>query len=204
MICFVGNIGVGKSTLVRLVSDALGLTAHLEEPDENPFLPSFYAGQSTAFLSQLFFLDYLSERALREKNPERPVLIERCIHDNLWVFSKLQLEEGRITPHEWQLFLSLYQKLRLITPEPQRYLYCRCPPEVAAQRVRARGRSYEKEIPLGYLQAIDRLYEAWVATLPPTHVVRIDTTHLDKAMLQAQAAAAEVLDPLHLAQVRGL
>jgi deoxyadenosine/deoxycytidine kinase len=130
------------------------------------------------------------------------VLLERCIHDNLWVFSKLQLEQGRITPDEWHLFLSLYNKLRLITPEPQRYLYCRCPPEVAAQRMRARGRAYEKEIPLAYLQAVDRLYEAWVASLPPAQVVRIDTTRLDQAMARALAAAAEVLDPLHLALIR--
>jgi deoxyadenosine/deoxycytidine kinase len=200
MICFIGNIGVGKSTLVRLVSDELGLTARLEEPDENPFIADFYAGKATAFASQLFFLNYLSERSLNPDDQGRPVLLERCIHDNCWVFSKLQLQEGRITPAEWSLFLGLYDKLRRVTPEPVRYLYCRCEPETAALRIRARGRSYEQDIPLAYLKAVDSLYEAWVDTLPPEQVVRIDTSHFENALAQATAAAADVLDPLGLAE----
>jgi deoxyadenosine/deoxycytidine kinase len=199
VICFIGNIGVGKSTLVRIVSDQLGLTARLEEPDENPFLADFYGGRNTALASQLFFLNYLSERSLKPAEDSRPVLLERCIHDNMHVFTKLQLQQGRITPAEWELFSGLYDKVKRVTPEPQRYLYCRCEPEVAARRIHARGRSYEQAIPLPYLEAVDSLYEQWVATLPREQLITVDTTDFQAGVEAAINGAAEVLDPLGLA-----
>lgn len=200
MICFIGNIGVGKTTLVRIVSDQLGLTARLEEPDENPFLADFYAGRNTALASQLFFLNYLSERSLQPVENDRPVLLERCIHDNVHVFTRKQLEDGRISQAEFDLFIGLYDKVRRVTPEPSRYLYLRCLPQTAAQRIHARGRDYELAIPLDYLVALDRLYEMWVGTLPPHQVVRIDTTDFETSVKAAVAASAELLDPLQLAR----
>jgi deoxyadenosine/deoxycytidine kinase len=203
VICFVGNIGVGKSTLLRIVSQRLGLTALLEEPDENPFLADFYAGRNTALTSQLFFLNYLSERSLKPTENDRPVLLERCIHDNVHVFTRKQMLDGRISAAEYDLFLGLYDKVRRVTPEPARYLYLRCDPELAAHRIHLRGRDYERTIALDYLTALDALYEAWIATLPQHQVARIDTSDFASARDRAVASAAELLDPLDLAALRG-
>src|SRR5690242_2456121 len=51
-----GVIGVGKTTLARLLEQPLGATALLEAVEENPFLSHFYADRTRyAFQTQVFF-----------------------------------------------------------------------------------------------------------------------------------------------------
>ena len=52
-----GVIGVGKTSLARLLSEHLNARMVLEEFKENPFLADFYSDKSRyAFQTQLFFL----------------------------------------------------------------------------------------------------------------------------------------------------
>ena len=65
-----GNIGVGKSTLVELLSKRLEWEPFFEPVGENPYLPEFYKDmRSWAFHSQIFFLTRL--------NPEQQIIFER-------------------------------------------------------------------------------------------------------------------------------
>ena len=51
-----GAIGVGKTTLARLLQPAFDADLLLEEFEENPFLADFYVDRSRyAFQTQLFF-----------------------------------------------------------------------------------------------------------------------------------------------------
>ncbi|MGH8751361.1 MAG: deoxynucleoside kinase, partial [Burkholderiales bacterium] len=52
-----GPIGVGKTSLARLLARHCGAQALLETPDANPFLPKFYLDMPRyALQTQLFFL----------------------------------------------------------------------------------------------------------------------------------------------------
>jgi hypothetical protein len=56
-IVLAGNIGAGKSTLVRMICERLGWEPYYEPVAENPYLQDFYRDMSRwAFHSQLFFL----------------------------------------------------------------------------------------------------------------------------------------------------
>lgn len=56
-VAIAGNVGVGKSTLTRLLAKRLDWEPFFEAVDENPYLVDFYADmRSWAFHSQIFFL----------------------------------------------------------------------------------------------------------------------------------------------------
>ncbi len=56
-IAVAGNIGVGKSTLVTMLSERLGWEPFYEPVGENPYLADFYQDmRAWAFHSQIFFL----------------------------------------------------------------------------------------------------------------------------------------------------
>ncbi|MDO9350325.1 MAG: deoxynucleoside kinase, partial [Deltaproteobacteria bacterium] len=52
-----GPIGVGKTSLTRLVAKEFNARLILEKPEENPFLPQFYRDRKKyAFQTQISFL----------------------------------------------------------------------------------------------------------------------------------------------------
>ena len=64
-----GVIGVGKTSLARILSENLNGRLVLENHDENPFLSQFYKDQRHyAFQTQLFFL--LSRFRQQQELPE--------------------------------------------------------------------------------------------------------------------------------------
>ena len=196
-IAVAGNIGAGKSSLVKWLCLTFGLTPFFEPQDENPYLADFYLDMKRwAFSSQLFFLvrrfriHREMERAFRG-TPKRigtaktmakkslGVVQDRTIYEDAEVFAAHLHQAGHIDDRDWQTYSDLYASLRAELAPPDLMIYLRCPMPALRKRIRMRGRAYEQAIPLPYLKSLDRLYETWFAgyTLSPTLV--LDTGELD-------------------------
>ncbi|TBH20722.1 deoxynucleoside kinase [Thermus thermamylovorans] len=158
-----GPIGAGKTTLARLLAERLGAEPLLEVVEENPFLPLFYGDpRGYAFKTQVFFL--LSRYRQLAPLRERPLfggVVADYLFDKDAIFASLNLEGP-----EWDLYLDLYRELSPRLPPPDLTVYLKAPVPVLLERIRKRGRPFEKGMDPGYLEALSQAYERHFARYP--------------------------------------
>lgn len=179
-IAVAGSIGVGKSTLVRLLSDRLGWQPFFEPVTENPYLADFYADMPAwAFHSQVFFL---SHRLRIQKEIMRypgSVIQDRSIYEDAEVFAHNLYQQGSLTPRDYETYRELYLTLTEFIPPPDLMIYLRATPQTLIDRIRMRARSYERDIPTGYLEQLNRLYEEWINGFTLCPVLTVPADDLD-------------------------
>ena len=188
-----GPIGVGKTTLVDRLCERLDARKVLEVFEENPFLPDFYRDRERfAFHTEMFFLlaRYRQQESLAQPDLFAPYTVSDYLFEKSRLFARETLGE-----HEFQLFLHMYRILCRDVPRPDVVIYLTAPVDVLLERIRRRGRSYEKRIEPGYLESLMGLYEEHLARDPDLRVMTVDTTDLDFAT--SPAAIELILGAIH-------
>jgi deoxyadenosine/deoxycytidine kinase len=199
-IAVAGNVGVGKSTLTRLLSDYLCWEPFYEAVDENPYLADFYKDMRTwSFHSQIYFL---AKRLSHHKQIiERPgtVVQDRTVYEDAEIFARNLNLQGHMTDRDWQSYWDLYQTVSAILPPPDLVIYLQASVPVLQERIRQRGRDYEQAISGEYLSQLNGLYEEWLEnfTLCPVLTVPTDTLNFVAANSHLELIANRVLDKLH-------
>jgi deoxyguanosine kinase len=172
-----GVIGVGKTTLVRLLQNHFDATALLEVFEENPFLANFYADRERyAFQTQIFFL--LSRYQQLFETASAAVAKGPLIADYTFakdeIFAWLNLKEDELAMYG-RVHGALADKL----PRPDLIVYLQAEHDVLMRRIALRDRPYERDMDPDYIRSLTAAYEAWLNNLQDTAVITIDTTRLD-------------------------
>jgi len=172
-----GPIGVGKTSLVSLLADELGGRAVLEETENNPFLFRFYRDRRRwAFQTQLFFL--LSRFRQQEELAQQDLFSNATISDAFLpkdrIFASLNL-----SPDELVLYDQVYSLLRTRLPKPDLVIYLHAETAVLMQRIKQRGREYEKDLSWDYLHDLNRAYNDFFFAYTETPLLVIQTTDID-------------------------
>ena len=175
-----GNIGVGKSTLVKLLSKRLNWEPFYEPVGENPYLADFYNDmQAWSFPSQIFFLT----RRLRSHrlllNHPTSVIQDRTVYEDAEIFARNLHLQGQITDRDYQTYCELYQVLCEFLPPPDLVVYLRASQKTLTERVANRGREYEARIPQEYLGRLNDLYEDWISSFSLCPVLTIPADNLN-------------------------
>ncbi|MBN1875383.1 MAG: deoxynucleoside kinase [Anaerolineae bacterium] len=179
-IAVAGNIGVGKSTLTRMLCQRLEWEPFLEGVGDNPYLADFYEDmEKWSFHSQIFFL----ARRLRHHRQllERPnsVIQDRTLYEDAEIFARNLYVQGWMSERDYNTYSELYQAMTKILPPPNLVLYLRASVPTLVQRIQKRGRSYERQISEVYLQQLNMLYEEWFAHFSLCPVLAIPADRLD-------------------------
>jgi deoxyguanosine kinase len=151
-----GVIGVGKTSLARLLADRFHARLVLEEPEANPFLPDFYKDpRRHAFQTQMFFL---ISRYKDLKDRVQPDLFhEGIVADYLFqkdrIFANLNLSD-----RELMLYDAIAPQLESEVPVPDLVVYLQASPEVIHERIKQRGRHYEKAMDPKYTATLAEAY----------------------------------------------
>jgi deoxyadenosine/deoxycytidine kinase len=180
-----GNMGAGKSSLVKWLHATFDLEPAYEPQDENPYLEDFYRDMKRwAFSSQLFFLArrFRMQRELERSLPSldrRGVVLDRSIYEDAEIFAAHHRQAGNIDARDWSTYQDLYGAMRAELRPPDLMVYLRCPVGALRRRIQRRGRGYEQAIPTAYLRALDRLYEDWFARYDQSPTLVIDTSEVD-------------------------
>lgn len=172
-----GCIGVGKTTLTHLLSRHLGGHTVLEIVEENPFLPDFYRDQvAHAFKTQMFFLlsRFKQQESLIQADLFSRTLVSDYLFDKDRIFAELTLAPSELSLYE-QIFRALASKVR----SPDLVVYLHAPMEVILERIERRGRSFEKDIDRGYLEALVAAYGRFFGGYDAAPVLTIDTADLN-------------------------
>ncbi|MFO7655177.1 MAG: deoxynucleoside kinase [Candidatus Krumholzibacteriia bacterium] len=172
-----GVIGVGKTSLSKLIATRTGGRLNLEVVEENPFLTRFYEDRAAyAFQTQIFFLlsRFRQQQALVQHDLFSRVLVSDYLFAKDRIFANLNLGDDELELYN-QLAAILEQ--RVLKPDLVIYLQARA--EVLLQRIRMRGRSYEREMETGYIAALAGAYSYFFHHYKDSPLLVVNTDELD-------------------------
>ncbi|HET7089963.1 MAG TPA: deoxynucleoside kinase [Anaerolineae bacterium] len=172
-----GVIGVGKTTLVRLLSKDFNAEPLLEVFEENPFLSDFYSDRARyAFQTQIFFL--LSRYRQQHDVIPRALMHSALISDYTFakdaLFARLNLGGDEIAVYN-RLHAALAEKI----PKPDLLVYLRAGLDTLMARIAARDRPYERAMDRRYIESLRLAYDGFVAAYTDCPVLAIDTDELN-------------------------
>ncbi len=172
-----GPIGVGKTSLVELIGENFGSRAVLERVTENPFLPRFYQNPKRfAFQAQMFFL--LSRYQQQRELSQQDLFSQSTVCDYLFakdrIFASVNLDDDELA-----LYQQIYELMDQRIPRPDLVIYLQAPTEVLRQRIKFRGRGYEREISREYIEAINEAYNRFFFSYNTTPLLIINTAEVD-------------------------
>ncbi len=173
-----GVIGVGKTTLARLLQNMLNAQLMLEVFEENPFLAEFYADRERyAFQTQIFFL--LSRYHQQKEAPRHLSNGDNLIADYTFekdaLFASINLENDELVVY-YEVHQALAEKISL----PDLVIYLRASTDVLMQRIASRDRTYERDMERAYIDQLNQAYEKFFGDEHQgSPVLVIDTNELN-------------------------
>ena len=179
-IAVAGNIGVGKSTLVRLLSDSLDWAPFYEPVSENPYLEDFYDDmQVWGFHSQIYFLMRRLRIHRKLMDVDNSVIQDRSVYEDAEIFAHNLYLQDAINERDYDTYRELYQVLVEFLPPPDLVIYLRASVSTLLDRIAMRDRSYERTISAAYLADLNELYESWVHDFTLCPVLTVPCDNLD-------------------------
>ncbi len=171
-----GPIGVGKTTLAKVLAKRLGATLLLEDL-QNPFLPDFYQGRKgAAFQCQLFFL--LTRYQQQQQLVQRSLFDTKIVADYIplkdKIFAHLNLNDSELV---------IYEKMHAIllegVPKPDAVIYLQATTDTLIKRIRSRSRDYEKRISDEYIDELNKAYNFFFFRYQETPLLIVNTNDVD-------------------------
>jgi len=172
-----GVIGAGKTSLARLLTEAVSGRIVLEQFEENPFLERFYENKERwAFQTELTFL---ASRFQQQKDLGARDLFHRV------VISDYAFDKNRIFAHqtlsgdELQLFETLYSIMEPNIPTPDLIVYLQSSPERLMDNIRKRDRAYERSMDPDYIRSLHQAYDHYFRTYRKTPLLIVNAAEID-------------------------
>lgn len=172
-----GPIGVGKTTLARLLAEEFSARPILEQVEENPFLKKFYDEPGAyAFQTQLFFL--LSRYRQQCQLAQQDLFNQTTVVD--YLFAKDQIfAQANLEADELALYRQLFGLLDARLPKPDLVVYLQAREEVLMERLRKRDRDYERRISPEYVQRIAEAYRDFFFYYEETPLLVVNSSEVD-------------------------
>jgi len=171
-----GPIRVGKSTLAQVLAERLN-AQRVMEPEENPFLRSFYEGErGAAFQAQFAFLVRRFEqlRTLELNSHSQRTVVADFIFEKDKLFACLNL-----TDSELEIYNRYYNFFRDQIPTPDLVIYLQASPDVLKKRLKKKNAPGEKAINEDYLEEVIRAYEHFFFHYTSSDLLIVNTSEID-------------------------
>jgi deoxyguanosine kinase len=172
-----GVIGVGKTSLAKLLAERMEGRLVLEKPEENPFLEDFYRDQNRfAFQTQIFFLlsRYQQQVDFPQQDLFHPVIISDYLFAKDKIFAHINLSE-----HELLLYDRILELMEPRIPKPDLVIYLQSNTDRLMKNIRIRSRSYEKPMSEEYIRTLNEAYNHFFFHYNDTPLLVVNATRID-------------------------
>ncbi|MBO5919597.1 MAG: deoxynucleoside kinase [Bacteroidales bacterium] len=163
-IAVAGNIGSGKTTLTRLLSEYYGWEPKYEDVDVNPYLSDFYNDmQRWSFNLQVYFLNKRLQGIVDIRNSQLDVIQDRTIYEDARIFAPNLHAMGLLSTRDFENYKSLFELMISLVKPPDLLIYLKASIPTLVYQINKRGREYESGIRVDYLEGLNSRYEEWFA-----------------------------------------
>ena len=175
-----GVIGVGKTTLARMLQPIFEAGLLLEVFEENPFLSDFYSDRARyAFQTQIFFLlsrYHQQRRTVNELLAQADNLVADYTFEKDALFAQINLHGD-----ELEMYYRVHEALAEKIVPPELVVYLRAETDTLMQRIAQRDRPYERNMERAYIEELNQAYENFFTDRQSRRspVLAIDTNQLD-------------------------
>ena len=169
-----GAIGVGKTTLVKKISNSIKCDTMFEDYADNPFLKTFYDSNShNSFSTQLYFLLKRLEQSKLFKNNTNLIVSDFYFgKDDL--FAKLNLNEI-----EYNMYTEIREKLNFNPPIPDLIIYLQAPTDILIDRIKKRNLSFETKMKKKYIESVNNIYMKHFHEYKSSPILIINTSNVN-------------------------
>ena len=180
-IAIAGNIGVGKTSLAKILSKNYNWKLELESVKKNPYLSDFYEDmEKWSFHLQIYFLNNRFEQNQKILKSKNPVIQDRTIYEDEVIFTKNLYESGFLKKREYNNYLKLFNSIIKYVNPPDLIIYLRNNNiGKLVNNIEKRDRVFEKSIQIQYLKNLHLSYEKWIKNYSLNKILIIDVTELD-------------------------
>ena len=172
-----GSIGVGKTSLAKLLAERLGGRLVLEKFEENPFLESFYDNQDQyAFQTQLWFL--LSRYRQQQDLQQMDLFTSTLITDYMFVKDRL-FAALNLNDNEMKLYDMVARILEKNIVQPDLVIFLQSDTERLMENIKKRGRDYEVSMDWKYIDALNQIYNEYFFRYDKSPLLIINSNDID-------------------------
>lgn len=172
-----GNIGAGKSSLTKVLSEYFGWEAFYERVDDNPYLTDFYNDMRRwSFNLQVYFLSSRFKHQQYIEAADGSIVQDRSIYEDAEIFARNLHEMGLMSERDYANYSELFAIMTSYLQPPSLLVYLRASVPTLVNHIQQRGRAYESSIRIDYLERLQRHYEHWIEgyDFGPKMIVDVD------------------------------
>ena len=174
-----GNIGCGKTTLTRMLSEHYGWTPKYEAVTYNPYLEDYYKDiKRWSFNLEVYFLTQRFKDVLEISHSDDVIIQDRTIFEGVYIFVANNKAMGNLSDRDYETYMELFRLMMSLVKAPDLLIYLKSSVPHIVSQIQKRGREYEKSIEIEYLEGLNKRYEKWIAEYPGKVLV-IDADGLD-------------------------
>lgn len=172
-----GTIGVGKTSLAKLLTERLKGRLVLEKFDENPFLEEFYKDPDHyAFQTQLWFL--LSRYRQQQDLQQMDLFTSYLISDYMFVKDRL-FAALNLNDNEMKLYDMVARILEKSIIQPDLVIFLQSDTERLMENIKNRGRNYEASMDWKYIDALNQIYNEYFFRYDKSPLLIINSNDID-------------------------
>jgi deoxyadenosine/deoxycytidine kinase len=180
-IAITGNIGAGKTTLARKLSEHYKWGVLYEAVEGNPYLADFYEDMARwSFNLQVFFLNsrFKKKKKIRSMHYQT-VVQDRTIYEDAFIFAKNLADSKLMEDRDYQNYLMLYETMMNAIKAPDLIVYLQADLPKLRSQIQKRGRDFEQSISDEYLLNLNELYENFAHSYLDGTLLTINVNNLD-------------------------
>lgn len=178
IICVDGVVGVGKSTLSKLISEKYNIKLYEEPVTDNPILDKYYHDRKRwSFPLQVFFLNKRF-KIIKDASKLPACVLDRSIYGDV-IFSRMLVHDGLMTEEEFKLYEELLYNMLEHIEKPKLMIYLETSVDNAIKKIKKRGRDYEQIVPREYWENLDKNYREYFESYNLSDLLKINVDEID-------------------------
>lgn len=175
-----GNIGCGKTTLTRMLSEHYGWVPKYESVTYNPYLEDYYKDiPRWSFNLEVYFLEQRFQDVIDISRSKDTIIQDRTIFEGVYVFTANNHEMGNLEDRDFETYMRLFNSMMSMVRTPDLMIYLRSSIPHLISQIQKRGREYEQTMSIDYLASLNEKYEKFIGEDYKGKVLVIDADDLD-------------------------
>ena len=156
------------------------MEAPLRAGAHNPYLEDYYRDiKRWSFPLEVFYLKERFKDLLQLQKQQEDIVQDRSIYEGVYVFTANNHDLGNLDDRDFETYMELFEDMTDVVRYPDLMVYLRCSVGHLASNIEKRGRSYEEQMPLRYLESLNRRYEDFITKQYQGRVLIIEADELD-------------------------